>query len=74
MKFNVNIAVAALVNGFTTCESALVSFVRKRIEARKRSIEREKAFYRKLGAYCRSNNLSPICEDDWKTAAYSQER
>jgi hypothetical protein len=74
MKFDVNTAVAALVKNFTTCRLALASFVRERIAARKRAIERDKEFYRKLGAYCRANNLSSICEDDWKTAAYSQDR
>jgi hypothetical protein len=74
MTIDLNTAVAALVKSFTMRKSALASLVRERIEARKRSIEHEKEFYRKLGAYCRSNNLSPICEDDWKTAAYSQER
>jgi len=44
------------------------------VEARKRSIARDQGFYRKLNAYCRAHNRSPICEDDWKTAAYSQDR
>jgi|AAFX01.1.fsa_nt_gi hypothetical protein len=72
MKVDISTAVAALVKNFTKCKLALASFVRARIEARKRSIARDKEFYRKLHAYCRANNLSAICEDDWKTAAYSQ--
>ena len=72
MKFDIKTAIAALMKSFTTRESALASFVRERIEARKRSIEQDKKFYRKLNAYC--NNLSAVCEDDWKTAAYSQDR
>jgi hypothetical protein len=74
MKFDVATTLATLVKNFTTHKSALASLIRERIEARKRSIEQEKAFYRKLGAYCRANNLSAICEDDWRTAAYSQDR
>ena len=74
MKFDVNTTLAALVKNFTTHKSALASLIRERIEARKRSIEQEKEFYRKLNAYCRANNLSAICEDDWRTAAYSQDR
>ena len=62
------------MKSFTTRKPALASFVRERIEARRRAIARDKEFYRKLNAYCRANNLSAICEDDWKTAAYSQDR
>jgi thiamine monophosphate synthase len=54
--------------------SALASLIHQRIEARKRAIEQEREFYRKLNAYCRDNNLSAICEDDWRTAAYAQDR
>jgi hypothetical protein len=43
--------------------------VRDLIEARRRRIEHERKFYRELRAYCRTNNLSPICEDDWRLAA-----
>lgn len=73
MKLDVN-TIAALAKKLTTRKLALASFVRQRIEARKRASARDKEFYRKLNAYCRANNLSPICEDDWKTSAYSQER
>ena len=38
--------------------------------AHRRKTEQERDFYRNLAAYCRANNLSPVCEDDWKTAAY----
>jgi hypothetical protein len=41
-------------------------------QARKRRLEQERAFYRNLNAYCRANNLSTICEDDWKTAAHDK--
>ena len=74
MNFDIKTAIAALMKSFTTRETALASFVRERIEVRKRSIEQDKKFYRKLNAYCRANNLSAVCEDDWKTAAYSQDR
>src|SRR5262245_9007551 len=57
-----------------SCRTALASFFRSRLEARRRRIEQDKEFYQKLAAYCRANNLSPICEDDWKTAAYSKDR
>ena len=39
------------------------------MEARRRRIKQDNEFYRSLRAYCRANNLSPVCEDDWKTAA-----
>ena len=51
----------------------LASGARDLIEARRRRIAEDKEFYRRLGAYCRANHLSPVCEDDWKTGAYTQE-
>jgi hypothetical protein len=48
----------------------LSHWLRRMLQARKHRVEQEREFYRKLGAYCRANNLSPICEDDWKSAAY----
>jgi hypothetical protein len=45
-------------------------WLRSLLDARRRKIEQEKDFYRSLATYCRANNVSPVCEDDWKTAAY----
>ena len=53
-------------------KALLARSVRGLIEARRRRIEHEREFYRNLKAYCRANNLSPVCEDDWKTAAYDK--
>jgi len=50
------------------------SFIRARIWARRRRIEQEREFYRKLAAHCRANDLSPICNDDWKSACYMRDR
>jgi hypothetical protein len=55
----------------TKCRALLAGWRRRLLEARKRRIEHEREFYRNLGAYCRAHNLSPICEDDWKSAAYT---
>lgn len=57
-----------------SCCTALTSFIRKRLKARRRRIERDKEFYRKLNAYCRANNVPAVCSEDWKTAAYSKDR
>jgi hypothetical protein len=57
-----------------TWRAALTTFISVRLQARRRGIEQEKEFYRRLGAYCRTNNLPAVCGDDWKTAAYSDER
>jgi hypothetical protein len=40
------------------------------LDAHRRRTEQETDFYRNLATYCRANNVSPVCEDDWKTAAY----
>jgi hypothetical protein len=40
----------------------------------RRRAEQERDFYRNLAAYCRDNNVSPLCEDDWKTAAHIRNR
>jgi hypothetical protein len=47
----------------------LTSYVFRLAEARKRRIAHDQEFYRNLKAYCRVNNISPVCEDDWKTWA-----
>jgi hypothetical protein len=54
---------------FTKCKTLLASSAHGFLEARRQRLEDERQFYRNLKAYCRANNLSPICEDDWKTAA-----
>jgi hypothetical protein len=51
-------------------KALLSDWLQRFLQARKRRTEQEREFYRDLGAYCRANNLSPICEDDWKSAAY----
>jgi hypothetical protein len=56
----------------TRSRALLADWLRRLLEARKRRMEREREFYRSLNAYCRANNLSPICEDDWKVAAYDK--
>jgi hypothetical protein len=63
-----------IAQGLRSGRTAFASFVRQRLEARKRRIERDKEFYVKLAAYCRSNNLPAVCGEDWKTAAYSKDR
>jgi hypothetical protein len=56
----------------TRSKALLAGWLRRLLEARKRRIEREREFYHSLNTYCRTNNLSPICEDDWKVAAYDK--
>ena len=58
----------------TKSKALLAGWLRRLLEARKRGIEQEREFYRNLNAYCRANNLSSICEDDWKTTAHLQDR
>jgi hypothetical protein len=74
MNRNKPSSIARLVGALRSYRATLVALVHERIEARTRRIEQDKEFYRKLADYCRANNLSPICEDDWKTAAYSKDR
>jgi hypothetical protein len=54
----------------TKSDTRFSHWLRRFLQARKRRIEQEREFYRSLGAYCRAKNLSPVCEDDWKSAAY----
>ncbi len=56
----------------TKSKALLAGWLRRPLQARKHRIEREREFYRNLNAYCRANNLSPMCEDDWKIAAYDK--
>ena len=59
----------SLMVTLTKSKAVLAGWLRRLLEARKHRMEQEGEFYRHLNAYCRANNLSPICEDDWKTAA-----
>ena len=72
MGFSTETMVAHVMSTFTKCKTLLASSVRGFLEARRQRLEHEREFYRNLKAYCRANNLSPICEDDWKTAAYDK--
>jgi hypothetical protein len=58
-----------ITNTLATCAAVIAGGVHRCIESRRYRIEQDDEFYRSLRAYCRTNNLSPICEDDWKTAA-----
>jgi hypothetical protein len=55
----------ALVKGKTL----LANHLRRIGDARRRRIEHDREFYRKLKAYCRASNISAVCEDDWRTWA-----
>ena len=68
MGFNAKTLVARVVNICATAKSPLACRVRGLVEARRRRAAQDREFYRNLDAYCRANNLSPVCEDDWKTA------
>jgi hypothetical protein len=69
MRIDAKTIVARFANTFAKNKALFAHYVRGLVEARKRRLEHERKFYRNLKAYCRANNLSPICEDDWKTAA-----
>ena len=58
-----------ITNILATSAAVIAGGVRRYIESRRRRIEQDDEFYRGLRAYCRANNLSPVCEDDWKTVA-----
>jgi hypothetical protein len=56
-----------LADASAKSKALLASYIRRLVEARRRRIEQDREFYQKLKAYCRANNLSSVCEDDWKT-------
>lgn len=66
MALNAEI-VAHSVKAFTKITARFAGSLRRRIAARRRRIEHDAEFYRTLNAYCRANNLPPVCEDDWRT-------
>lgn len=70
MGFDAETMLARVVTTLAKSNAPLAGYVSRLIEARRRRIAHEREFYRNLKAYCRANNLSPVCEDDWKTAAY----
>jgi hypothetical protein len=70
MGLHAETMVARLANTFAKNKALLAHYIRGLVEARRQRLEHEREFYRNLKAYCRVNNLSPICEDDWRTAVY----
>jgi len=60
---------ARIVNGFRSSKALVVRYIRRCLEARQRRLEHDREFYRNLNDFCRANNMSPICEDDWKAGA-----
>jgi len=65
---------AAVSVTLTRAKTLFSDWLRRFRQARQRKNEQEREFYRKLGTYCRANNLSPICGDDWKSAAYIENK
>jgi hypothetical protein len=61
---------AHVMASFVKCKTLLASSARDFFAARRRRLAHEREFYRTLRAYCRAHNVSSMCEDDWKTAAY----
>jgi uncharacterized protein YgiB involved in biofilm formation len=72
MGFDAEAMVARLANTFAKNKAVLAHYVSGLVEARRQRLEHDRKFYRNLNAYCRANNLSPICADDWKTAAHDE--
>jgi hypothetical protein len=69
MGLAANRTVVQVTNTFADCMALLARCVRGLIEMRRRRVAHDEQFYRELRVYCRANNVSPICEDDWRTAA-----
>lgn len=67
MGFKTETMAERVANSFARSKALLASYIRRLIEARRRRIEHEREFYQKFKAYCRANNLTCVCEDDWKT-------
>jgi hypothetical protein len=74
MYRNPDSSIARLAATLRSYRIALATLIHARLQARRRRIEQEKEFYRRLQAYCRANNLPAVCGEDWKSAAYSQDR
>jgi hypothetical protein len=73
MRLEPRTAVAKFVTAVARSKTTLAAIVRNNIEARERRIEHDEKFYRELGAYCRANNLPPVCEDDWRLGSARQD-
>ncbi len=57
---------APIVHAAGKGEALLVCLFARLGEARRRRAAHEREFSRAFEDYCRANNLSPICVDDWK--------
>jgi hypothetical protein len=71
MRFDVSPVATRITDALAVAKmrlpTRLRSWTHKLLEARRRRLEHEKQFYAALNTYCRANNVSPVCEDDWKT-------
>jgi hypothetical protein len=74
MNRNPDSSIARVATTMRSRLTALATLIRARLQARRRRIEQEKEFYRRLNTYCRAHNLPAVCAEDWKTAAYSKDR
>ncbi len=68
MSFDLKTLVARFANTFTKSKSLLARSISELIEARRRSVEHEREFYRDLNAYCRAHKMPAVCTDDWMTS------
>jgi hypothetical protein len=67
MRFGETILARRVRGVLTAAKNALVSRLQRLAEARKQRRAYEDQFYRDLKAFCRTYNVSHVCEDDWKT-------
>jgi hypothetical protein len=55
------------LSALTATKASIEDGLRNLAEARKAHRKHDEKFYRDLNAFCRANNVSHVCEDDWKT-------
>jgi hypothetical protein len=66
MRLNTKSMFARLVNPLKRIETAIVGFVRHRVEVRRRRLELEEEFYRNLKKHYSASNMPIMWEDDWR--------
>jgi hypothetical protein len=66
MDLGVSIVAAKITQAARKGRALLARHFARLGEVRLRRDAHEREFYREFEGYCRANNLSPICVEDWK--------
>jgi hypothetical protein len=72
MDLDTRIVVARIAHAARKGAAVLARPFARQSEARRRQAAPEQDFSHMFAGYCRANNLSPVCAEDWKPRGLGQ--